>query len=187
MAVSLAQSDAGVVGIGLGGDEARFAPSLFVEAFAFARAHGLNVVAHAGEAAGADSVRHAVEVLGAQRIGHGIRALEDDGVIALLRRRGITLECAPTSNVRTGVVSADARHPLVMLDERGVNVTVDADDPALFGTSVTRELQLVEKMVGEHDVVRFVRNAVDASFADPWRKAALHAEIDGAVGARAGP
>ncbi len=79
--------DLGVIGIGLGGDEARFAPELFVRAFDFARDRGLHCVAHAGEAAGAQSVRDAVEQLGAQRIGHGIRALEDPAVVECLKSK----------------------------------------------------------------------------------------------------
>ena len=171
----------GVIGIGLGGDEARFPPGLFVEPFEFARKHGLHCVAHAGEAAGAQSVRDAVELLGAERIGHGVRALEDHAVVELLKRNGIPLECSPTSNALTGVVPAGAEHPLVLLDERGVIVTIDADDPAMFGTSITQELELVEKMVGLEDTVRFVRNAVDASFAPPQQNLRLHALIDAAL------
>lgn len=171
----------GVIGIGLGGDEARFPPELYAGAFAFARDRGLHVVAHAGEAAGAQSVRDVVEVLGAERIGHGVRALEDDGVVELLKRRAIPLECSPTSNAMTGVVAAGAEHPLVQLDERGVIITVDADDPAMFRTSITRELELVQRMTGRNDVVRFTRNAVDAAFAPQEKKAQLHARIDAAL------
>ncbi len=72
-----AMTDLDVIGIALGGDEARFPARLFVDAFAFARAQGLHRVAHAGEADGPPSVRDAVDLLRAERIGHGIRALED--------------------------------------------------------------------------------------------------------------
>jgi adenosine deaminase len=50
----------GVIGVGLGGDEQRFPPAPFVDAFDYARSAGLHCVAHAGEAAGAQSVRDAV-------------------------------------------------------------------------------------------------------------------------------
>ena len=176
--MALALADLGVIGIGLGGDEARFPAELFEDVYAFARANGLHGVAHAGEAAGAQSVRAAVEVLKAERIGHGVRALEDDAVVELLAKRGIPLECSPTSNELTGVVTKGAEHPLVALDERGVIVTVDADDPALFQTSITRELEKVAEMAGPRDTLRFIRNAVDASFASRAKKAELHAAID---------
>ena len=75
-----AMTDLDIVGVSLGGDEARFPASLFADVFAYARAEGLRCVAHAGEADGPQSVRDAVELLGAERIGHGIAALRDDAV-----------------------------------------------------------------------------------------------------------
>jgi aminodeoxyfutalosine deaminase len=176
--------DLGVVGIGLGGDEARFPAPLFEAPFSFARERGLHCVAHAGEAAGAHSVRDAVEILGAERIGHGIRAIEDERVVELLRAQAIPLECAPTSNLLTGVVSAGADHPLFDLDRRGVIVTIDADDPALFRTSITQELTQIASMAGVDTVLRFTRNAIDASFVSRERKAHLHARIEHTLDAR---
>jgi adenosine deaminase len=177
-AVDLADAGLGVVGVGLGGDEAKFPPAAYAEPFAFARARGLRTVAHAGEAAGADSVRDAVEMLGAERIGHGVRALEDDRVVDLLVRNGVALELCPTSNRLTGVVPAGAPHPIAELDARGVCCTIDADDPALFSTTLEHEYRLVAEQCGQVAVVRFARNAIEASFASAPAKAALLAEFD---------
>jgi len=170
--------DLGVIGIGLGGDEANYPAELFEGVFAFARTAGLHTVAHAGEAGGAQSVRAAVEVLGAQRIGHGIRALEDPSVLGMLARERIPLEICPTSNVRTGVVAIEARHPLVELDAAGCIVTIDADDPALFETTVTDEYAYATRVAGLDAAIRFAENAVDASFASSQRKAALHRGLE---------
>ncbi len=90
-----AMTDLDIVGVSLGGDEARFPAVLFVDVFAYARAEGLDAVAHAGEAAGPQSVRDAVELLGAERIGHGIAALRDDAVVELLAAQRIALEVCP--------------------------------------------------------------------------------------------
>ena len=180
-AVRLAEADLGVVGIGLGGDEANYPAALYQEPFAFARAHGLHAVAHAGEAAGARSVRDAVEILGAERIGHGVRALEDPAVIDLLARRRIPLELCPTSNRLTGAVAAGAPHPIADLDARGVVCTIDADDPALFSTTLEAEYRIVADVCGAASLGRFVAQAIDASFADPDRKTRLRAELASAV------
>ena len=171
-------TDLGVVGVGLGGDEARFPPQLFAEAFQYARAHGLHAVVHAGEAAGACSVRDAVEVLHAERIGHGVRALEDSTVVEMLVRRKIPLEVCPTSNFLTGAASRDAPHPLLALDAAGAVITIDADDPALFDTSLTQELGYVAGLAGEPAVLRFTRNAVRASFASRELKATMLAGLE---------
>jgi adenosine deaminase len=167
----------GAIGIGLGGDEVRFPAEMFAEIFAFARSNGLHAVAHAGEAAGAQSVHAAIKI-GAERIGHGVRALEDPDVVRLLAERRIALEVCPTSNWLTGAAIRERSHPLVSLDEQGCIVTIDADDPALFDTSLTQEYAYVESLVGRAALLRFIRNAVDSSFAEQARKAALHARLE---------
>jgi adenosine deaminase len=169
--------DCGVIGIGLGGDEAKYPPQLYVDAFAYARANGLHTVAHAGEAAGAQSVRDAVELLGAERIGHGVRALEDPSLIALLAERKIPLEICPTSNFLTGVAQRDRPHPLLELDRAGCIVTIDADDPALFGTSISAEYAYVAELCGKATLVRLIGNAIDASFAQPEQKVGMRRRL----------
>ncbi|MBU6366462.1 MAG: adenosine deaminase [Gemmatimonadetes bacterium] len=146
LAFTLAGQKAGVfIGLGLGGLEAGYPPALFTEVFAEARRNGLRVVAHAGEGAGAESVRGAVEALGAERIGHGIRCLEDPGVVAMLRERQVPLEVCPMSNYRTGVVAADAPHPVFAMLEAGLNVTVHSDDPPMFDTTLTDEFRFLAR------------------------------------------
>jgi len=171
--LATSMTDLGVIGIGLGGDEAKYPPELFRDAFAFARAEGLHCVAHAGEAAGPESVRGAVEVLKAERIGHGVRALEDPATVAMLADRGVPLEVCPTSNFLTGIATRERPHPILDLDAAGCVVTVDADDPTLFRTSISEEYAYVASIAGDAALERFVANAIDASFATPERKAAL--------------
>ena len=110
----------------------------------------------------------------AERIGHGVRAIEDPAVVALLAERRIPLEICPTSNRLTGAAPADRTHPLGALDAAGCLVTIDADDPALFGTTLLDEYRWVGERFGADALVRFARNAIDASFAPTERKAELH-------------
>jgi adenosine deaminase len=175
--LAVAMKPYGVIGVGLGGDEAKWPAELFEGAFAYAREHGLHTVAHAGEAAGPASVRAAVERLGAQRIGHGVRAIEDPAVVDLLARRRIPLEICPTSNRLTGAAPAHLPHPIGDLDAAGVIVTIDADDPALFGTTLIDEYREVEQTLGSQAIFRFAANAIEASFAPASRKDALRAEL----------
>ena len=178
LASRLAERDLGVVGIGLGGDEVNFPARLFTEQFAYARSHGLHVVAHAGEDAGPESVREAIDLLGAERIGHGVRALADPALVAELAERRIALELCPTSNRLTGAVAPRAEHPIRAFDAAGVVCTVDADDPALFSTSVSQELALVASWLGENALIRLTRNAIDASFTSAERKADLRRALE---------
>ena len=170
-------TELGAIGIGLGGDELRFPPELFVDAFAFARAEGLHTVAHAGEAAGAQSVRVAVEHLRAERIGHGIRAVDDPALLTLLREREIALEICPTSNLRTGVVSAPEAHPLPALLAAGLRIVIDDDDPALFGAHIDEEYLAFARLVGEPGLRACIATAIEASFAPPSLKRSLEERL----------
>jgi adenosine deaminase len=176
--LAVEMKDLGVIGVGLGGDEAHYPAEIFKDCFAFARENGLRCVAHAGESAGAASVRAAVEILRAERIGHGIRALEDPSVVRLLVDRKIPLEVCPTSNFLTGVALGEAPHPLVDLDAAGCTVTIDADDPAIFKTTLTDELVYAAEMAGDDALVRFTRNAIEASFAPAETKARLRKRLE---------
>jgi adenosine deaminase len=166
-----------VIGIGLGGDERRFPAELYAGSYALAHAAGLHRVAHAGEADGPASVRAAIDVLGAERIGHGVRSAEDPELVALLAEREIPLEICPTSNRLTGAVAAGQPHPLAAFLEAGVRCAIDADDPTLFGTSVSAEIAWVEVELGRQAVAALAHTAIEASFANPSRKAALRREL----------
>ncbi len=162
--IALAMRDLGVIGIGLGGDEVAYPAEWFAAVFARAQRRGLRCVAHAGEAAGPESVRAAVELLGAERIGHGVRALEDPAVVHLLRQRQVTLEQAPTSNRRTGIVQG--QHPLHKFVAAGVRVALDADDPALFASSILEEYVLVAAQHGLSFILDRAYDAIAGSFAE---------------------
>jgi adenosine deaminase len=122
-------------------------------------------------------VRDAIDVLQAERIGHGVRSIGDPELVNELAARGIALELCPTSNRLTGAVPAGEPHPIGAFDAAGVRCTIDADDPALFSTTLCDEYELVAGQLGEDALVRFAGNAIEASFASSGRKAALRAEL----------
>jgi aminodeoxyfutalosine deaminase len=156
----------GVVALGLGGREIGYPPERFARAFTRAREAGLGVVAHAGETTGPEAVWSTLRHLKPHRIGHGIGAVHDPKLVRYLAENRVPLEVCPTSNLRTGVVSAAAAHPFRRLDEAGVIVTVNSDDPPMFGTSLTDEFRFLRHHFdyGADDLERFTLNAVSASF-----------------------
>ena len=137
--------DDGVVGLGIGGDEARGPAELFGEVYRFAGERGLHLTAHAGETGGPESVWAALE-LGVERIGHGIRSIEDPVLVRHLADRGIPLEISISSNVATGAVPALEAHPVRRLYEAGVPIVLNTDDPAMFHTTLTREFELASRL-----------------------------------------
>jgi adenosine deaminase/aminodeoxyfutalosine deaminase len=139
-----------VVAFGIGGSEARGPAEWFTEAFAFAKAAGLHLVAHAGESMGPESIRAAL-ALGAERIGHGIAAVQDEALMAELRERDIPLEICITSNVVTGVVARVDEHPVRRLFDAGVPITLNTDDPAMFRCTLEGEYRLAARQFGFTD------------------------------------
>jgi adenosine deaminase/aminodeoxyfutalosine deaminase len=165
----------GVVAFGIGGDEERGPAELFTDVYREARDAGLRLTAHAGETAGPESIRNAVELLGAERIGHGLAAARDAQVIELLRQRRIPLEVCPTSNVSTGLLPRLEEHPLPRFLEAGLAVTLNSDDPAMFGTSLEREFVLAAHAfsLSRAQVVQLCENAIRAAFLPPNQQAHL--------------
>jgi adenosine deaminase len=170
---------AGVVALGLGGMELGNPPEPFAPWFERARAEGLKSAPHAGETDGPASVRGALGALGADRIGHGVRAIEDPLVVAELIRRRIALEVSPTSNLRLGVYPSIERHPFRQLHDAGVIVTVNSDDPPLFNTTLTDEVQLLPEGFGfaPEQIDQILLNGARCSFLPEEGKRALEARM----------
>jgi len=169
----------GVVAFGLGGDEARGPAELFRDVYREARDLGLHTVAHAGETVDAESVRQTVEVLGAERIGHGLAAAHSAEVCVILRDRQIPLEACPTSNAAMGLIPRFEDYPLPAFLEAGVILTLNSDDPALFGSSLEREfLQAARSFaLSRQQVVQLCENAVRAAFLPAEEKQRLLADL----------
>jgi adenosine deaminase len=165
----------GVVGVGLGGSEQSFPPQPFAPVYERARRLELHTTVHAGEAAGPASVWGAIRALHPERIGHGTRAAEDPALVGHLAATRLPVEACPLSNVATGVVGSLDEHPIRRLRDAGVLVTVNTDDPKMFGNSLAEELALLQARLGfSADEVRgLLLDAVAAAWLPEPRKQRL--------------
>jgi aminodeoxyfutalosine deaminase len=181
--IALEERPDGLVSFGLGGPEVGVARAQFKPYFDKARAAGLHSVPHAGETTGPQTVWDAVRDLGAERIGHGITAARDERLMAYLAEHRIPLEVCPTSNVRTRAVPDLDAHPLPALVAAGVPVTINSDDPPMFGTTLEEEYAVAARLLAldTAGVADLARAAVSASFLPPGGKTALLTEIDAYV------
>ncbi len=164
-----------VIGIGIGGDEARGPAANFREVFAEARKHGLHLTAHAGESTGPESIWSALRDLKAERIGHGLHAVDDPALVAHLAETGTPVEVCVTSNVKTGCCRALDEHPVRKLFDAGVRITVATDDPEMFHTTLTREYEILQQDFGfsEDELRQVARNSFAASFPSDAEKQAF--------------
>lgn len=167
-----------IVGIGIGGDEAGGPAKDFVGVYERARMEGLRCKAHAGEAEPARSIWDALDI-GAERIGHGLAAGQDPVLLERLARDKVPLEMCVTSNLRTGCCGSLKEHPLRRYVDAGLVITLNSDDPEMFGSDLLDEYVLVQEEFGFEDeaMVGFARNSIVASFLPEERKAVLLREL----------
>ncbi|MGW6942540.1 adenosine deaminase [Streptomyces xanthophaeus] len=170
----------GLVSFGLGGPEIGVPRPQFKPYFDRARAAGLHSVPHAGETTGPETVWDSIRELGAERIGHGTSSTQDPELLAYLAEHRIALEVCPTSNIATRAVADLDQHPVKEMVEAGVLVTINSDDPPMFGSDLNNEYAVAARLLGldELGLARLAKNAVEASFLDETGKAKLSAEID---------
>ncbi|EME98156.1 adenosine deaminase [Streptomyces mobaraensis NBRC 13819 = DSM 40847] len=170
----------GLVSFGLGGPEIGVPRPQFKPYFDRAIAAGLHSVPHAGETTGPETIWDALTALRAERIGHGTSAPQDPRLLAHLAEHRIPLEVCPTSNLATRAVTDIERHPIREMAAAGVLVTVNSDDPPMFGTDLNNEYAVAARLLelDARGVADLAKNAVEASFMDTAGKARLAAEID---------
>jgi aminodeoxyfutalosine deaminase len=170
----------GLVSFGLGGPEIGVPRPQFKPYFDRAIAAGLHSVPHAGETTGPETVWDALRELRAERIGHGTSSARDPELLAHLAEHRIPLEVCPTSNIATRAVATLDEHPIRTFVDAGVLVTVNSDDPPMFGTDLNTEYAVAARLLNldEQGIAALAKNAVEASFLDPAGKARLTAEID---------
>lgn len=170
----------GLLSFGLGGPEIGVPRAQFKPYFDRAIAAGLHSVPHAGETTGPETVWDALTSLRAERIGHGTSSVRDPRLLEHLAEHRIPLEVCPTSNIATRAVEDLEEHPVREMVEAGVLVTVNSDDPPMFGTDLNTEYAIAARLLSldAAGIAALARNAVRASFMDEAGKARLGDEID---------
>ncbi len=160
----------------------------FAEAFALAGARGFHRCAHAGESSGPAGVREAVEILGAERIDHGIRAIEDPHLVRDLASRQVPLDICPTSNRILGLTPDPTRHPLDRLRTAGVRVSLNTDDPLIYGCDLAGEYASTAHTFGwgRDELESVARTSIDSCFAEEGRRQDLVRALEAYVRDTAG-
>ena len=113
-------------------DERHGPPEDFKRIYRDAKKAGLKLKAHAGELLDADFVRRSVEALELDEVQHGISAAASPEVMRFLADNGIQLNICPSSNIQLCQVESYKTHPVRILMDNGVKVTVNTDDMIIF-------------------------------------------------------
>lgn len=169
----------GVVALGMAGEE-RLGSGGYERAFDMAHENGLAVTVHAGETCGAESIAESIKVARPHRIGHGVRILEDPNLAKNVATTQMMLEVCPTSNICLGVFQRFENHSLPQLIQAGLNVSVNSDDPPMFGTTISDEYRKCSEAFGitDNQWIQMNRRSIQASFLPDIEKANLYARLD---------
>jgi adenosine deaminase len=135
------------IGLDLADNEDGFDPKPFAPLFAKAKKAGLRITVHSGEAPlplSPSWVRDSIQILGAERIGHGVQIVRDPAITTLVRDLKIPLEVCPISNWLTQAFPTHEAHPIRALMNAGVPITINSDDPGIFGTTLTDDYDILQ-------------------------------------------
>jgi len=170
-----------IIGIGLGGAESKGPAAEYKEVFELARNAGLKVVAHAGEDVGSESIWSSIYDLQVSRIGHGISAIQDTKLMDYLKETQIPLEICPMSNIFTKkYVSSYKDHPIRQFYDHGMYVTVNTDDPTIFGMELIDEyFNLLDNDIFTlEEIFDLIKNNLYATFQTTPEKDAMWIKME---------
>lgn len=149
--VEIGKTKEKVVGIDLAGGPATFHNWTLRDyeiPFLKAKEYGLGRTVHAGEGRDPNEIIDAINILKAQRIGHGTTVLQSQNAVNLILEKNILIEACITSNIHTNVIQEEKDHPIKSWIERGIKVSLCADNTMLSNTVLSREYNIAKYKVG---------------------------------------
>ena len=157
----------GVCAADLAGAEALYPMSEFMDIFTETKKMGMPFTLHAGECGNPQNVKDSINV-GAGRIGHGIAMRGNQEIRKMVKKAGIGIEMCPISNLQTKSVNSMAEYPMREFLDAGLKVSVNTDNRTVSNTSLTKELEFIQKNYGirDEEILQMMKNAIDTAFAD---------------------
>ena len=125
--------------IDLYGNESAQAPENYKSVYTLAKRSGMKLKAHVGEFGSSESIWHTLEILDLDEIQHGINAIHSPKLMQSLAQHSIRLNICPTSNRILSRVPSMKVHPIRILYDNGVPVSINTDDLTIFNQSVSEE------------------------------------------------
>ncbi len=155
----------GVCAADLAGAEALYPMSEFMEIFSEVKKMGMPFTLHAGECGSPQNIIDSIQV-GARRIGHGIAMRGNPELQQLAKQSGIGIEMCPISNLQTKSVNSMSEYPMREFLDAGLKVTVNTDNRTVSNTTLTKELEFIQKnyAIRDEEILQLMKNAIDTAF-----------------------
>lgn len=168
----------GVCAADLAGAEASYPMIQFMNLFQKTKELGMPFTIHAGECGNADNISDSLKA-GAIRIGHGIAMRGNKDLQEQVKQAGVGIEMCPISNLQTKAVQSTAEYPLREFLNQGLKVTINTDNRTVSNTTMTKELEFIQKTYGilDEELILLMKNAVDVAFTTEEVKEKLYQKI----------
>ena len=168
----------GVCAADLAGAEASYPMSQFMELFTDTCKLEMPFTLHAGECGSVQNIVDSVKA-GAGRIGHGIAMRGYADLQKELAQMGIGIEMCPISNLQTKAVQSTAQYPICEFLNADLKVSINTDNRTVSNTTLTKELQFIQKTYGitDEEILILMKNAADTAFAGEEVKEKLHRKL----------
>lgn len=153
----------------------------FVGTYLYAKDMGLRLTAHCAETSGTEhNFTYALDVLECERIDHGYEVLRDNAMVGRALDEGIWFTCCPSACAVALGWPDRAHQPIRRMIELGLNVTLNSDDPPMFGTEIGREFveTCTAMEFGPDKAAELALNGIEGSWLDDGEKRSMRADFE---------
>ena len=156
-------------GIALAGDEKACVIRDFKDIFQDFTEEKIPLEIHAGEWLGPESIWDALEYGHPDRLGHALSLFDDPVLVKHLVDTNIHIEFCPTSNLKVAGIEKIEDHPIFEAMDRGLNFSINTDDPGHFECTMNSEFRLVDSVraLAVDEVTVIYENSLQAAFRQP--------------------
>lgn len=133
----------GVVGLDISGDSVNGDGKQFMQLLTLAQSQGLPLTLHIGESKRETAEQQMIELttLNPCRIGHAVHLCKEAQEWVIMHKT--PLEMCPSSAIKVRMIEKLSEHPGIVLLKKGHPVVVCTDDPLIFDTTLSQELEKV--------------------------------------------
>ncbi len=126
-------------GIDIYGDEAYNDLSKFKKIYKYAKNMGMKLKAHVGEFGDAKDIIDTIKYLDLDVVQHGINIVNSQKAMNYAKERGIIFNVCPTSNIVLKRAKSFNKHPIRIMYDMGLKVTINTDDLLIFNSTLSEE------------------------------------------------
>lgn len=126
-------------GIDIYGDESYNDLLKFKKIYMYAKNRKMKLKAHVGEFGNSQNIIDTIKYLDLNVIQHGINIVYSKEDMMYVKERGVVFNICPTSNLALKRVKSLKEHPIRIMYDMGLKITINTDDLLIFNSTLSIE------------------------------------------------